>query len=73
MSAQQSRNANGNTQLLTRIEAAEFLRLSPDTLRTWSHMGKGPRFLKFGRAVRYRLDDLIQWVEGNVVETEDSG
>ena len=56
-------------QLLNRDEAAAHLHLSPETLRAWGHMRRGPRFIKCGRAVRYRLAELRQWVEDNVVET----
>ena len=27
--------------------------------------GEGPRFVKLGRHVRYRADDVLQWIEDN--------
>jgi predicted DNA-binding transcriptional regulator AlpA len=27
--------------------------------------GDGPRFVKLGRHVRYRADDVLEWVESN--------
>ncbi|MBF58277.1 helix-turn-helix domain-containing protein [Halomonas sp. FeN2] len=27
--------------------------------------GTGPRFIKVGRAVRYRADDVLAWLEAN--------
>ena len=27
--------------------------------------GEGPRFIKLGRHVRYRADDVLQWIEDN--------
>jgi hypothetical protein len=43
--------------------AAEYLGLCVSTLRTWRWRGTGPRYLKFGRAVRYSLTDLRKYVE----------
>lgn len=28
--------------------------------------GEGPRFVKLGRHVRYRADDVLSWIEDNV-------
>lgn len=46
------------TPWMTTDEAAQYLRLSPGTLRNWRVDGEGPKHRKVGRAVRYRLDDL---------------
>jgi len=44
--------------LLNEHEAAQFLGLSVFTLRAWRSQRRGPVFVKLGRAVRYRPDDL---------------
>ena len=49
--------------LLTEIQSAQLLNLSTRTLQTWRLRGGGPRFVKAGRAVRYRRRDLLQWIE----------
>lgn len=49
--------------LLTEIQAAELLNLSTRTLQAWRIKGGGPRFLKLGRAIRYRQADLNGWLE----------
>ena len=36
--------------------------LSVLTLRKWRSQGRGPRFLKLGGAVRYRLSDVEAWI-----------
>jgi predicted DNA-binding transcriptional regulator AlpA len=36
---------------LTEREVADMLGLSVATLRAWRHRGRGPRFLRLGRAV----------------------
>lgn len=49
---------------LTTEQAANLLALSPRTLEAWRSRGrKGPRFLRFGRTVRYRLSALIEWLD----------
>ncbi len=51
-------------QWLTTDEAADYLRLSPGSLRTFRSIGKGPRYHKAGRAVRYRRDQLDSYLNG---------
>lgn len=46
---------------LTRDEVAARLRVPKSTTESWASEGKGPRFAKFGRHVRYRLSDVIAW------------
>lgn len=48
--------------------AADFLGLKKNTLDVWRLQGKGPRFVRFGRAVRYRLTDLENFIEANTHE-----
>jgi len=50
------------TELHTTEQAAELLGLSKNTLNRWRYTGDGPRFVKLGRAVRYRREDLDNWV-----------
>ena len=49
-------------QFLTRKQAAEFLCLQKCTLEAWAIRGGGPAFVKFGRAVRYRISDLENYI-----------
>jgi len=35
--------------------------------------GKGPKYVKLGRNVRYRYDDVIEWINSSVMQsTSDS-
>jgi predicted site-specific integrase-resolvase len=43
-------------------EAAKYVGLSSKTLAQWRCQGKGPRSVKRGGRVFYRLDDLKQWI-----------
>lgn len=38
--------------------AAAVLQIAPKTLSRWRWAGKGPRYYKFGGAVRYAKSDL---------------
>jgi hypothetical protein len=48
---------------LTTEEAAEYLRMSPLTLRTLRHRGGGPPYMKPARKVFYDTADLDHWIE----------
>jgi predicted DNA-binding transcriptional regulator AlpA len=55
--------------LVDTIGAAAHLGLSPSTLEKLRVSGRGPQYLKLGRAVRYRLDDLARWADERVVRS----
>ena len=50
-------------------EAADMLGLSRAYLRNLRVSGGGCRFSKFGRAVRYRVGDLLAWANDNAVHS----
>src|SRR5262245_54425916 len=54
---------------LTEVQVAEQLGLSVATLRAWRHRGKGPRFVRFGRAVRYLPADIEAFIRSSAVDT----
>ncbi len=62
-------------QLLTENQVADYLNLSPRSLQAWRYRGGGPPFIAISRrAVRYRKDDLDQWVSSLVrTSTSDPG
>jgi len=47
-----------NPVIMTVGEAATYLGLAVSTLNKWRCHGGGPIFIKLGRAVRYRAEDL---------------
>ena len=49
-------------ELLTVPEAAAALKVGRGTLDNWRVTGSGPRFVKFGKHVRYAKNDLAAWV-----------
>ena len=55
---------------LTDIEVASRLGVSRFTVRSWRLKGVGPRFLKMGRAVRYRTQDVDEYERQALVTTQ---
>jgi excisionase family DNA binding protein len=51
-----------SNELFTEQEVAERLHLSPASLRRWRLEKRGPRFIKVGSLVRYRPEDLEEWL-----------
>lgn len=49
--------------------AAEYVGLGKSTLDKLRTTGGGPRYLKLGRAVRYRVSDLETWMERQAVNS----
>ena len=47
-------------------DAAARLGLSASTLNKWRTQGRGPLFVKVGRAVCYRPQDLDEWLQAQV-------
>jgi excisionase family DNA binding protein len=46
------------SEYLTTKEVADLLRTSPETVRFWRHVGKGPQSFKVGRRVLYDVADV---------------
>jgi hypothetical protein len=49
-------------ELLSPETVAAELHLKRETLTSWRANGRGPSFLKVGRAVFYRRADLAEWL-----------
>lgn len=50
-------------------DAARRLGLAESTLEKARLTGTGPPFLKLGRTVRYRCEDLDKWLENHLVQS----
>ncbi|WP_026551178.1 helix-turn-helix domain-containing protein [Arthrobacter sp. H20] len=55
-------------KLLTPADLGQILDKTPASLAQWRYLGYGPRFVKLGRAVRYRESDLIAWLNANTTQ-----
>ena len=51
-------------------EAAAILGLSHRALSNWRWLGQGPKYTKLGSSVRYAEDDLLAFVEENMVNPQ---
>ncbi|MEO0871716.1 MAG: helix-turn-helix domain-containing protein [Pseudomonadota bacterium] len=52
---------------LTVVEAASYLGLAVSTLNKWRVYGGGPRFMRLGRAIRYRQSELDAFLSEQTV------
>ena len=63
------------SELLTRVQAAEYLGIRPQTLAVWASKGRHnlPRVM-VGRLAKYRKSDLDKFIERRTVGAEpDAG
>jgi len=56
-------NNNEIKSLLNEHDVARLIALSVASVRRWRLLGQGPKFLKIGSAVRYRQEDVLDWLE----------
>jgi excisionase family DNA binding protein len=49
--------------LLTPGQVASYLGVPQGTLANWRYLGRGPRFARVGRHVRYAAGDLAAWLD----------
>ena len=54
-----------DSDLIDEAEAAKILNVSVFTLRNWRSKKRGPAWVKYPRAVRYRRSDLRVWLDAN--------
>ena len=51
---------------LNQIDLAQRWRISPRTLERWRWLGEGPRYLKIGGRVIYRIEDIEAYEAGQL-------
>ena len=57
-------------RLLSIEEMGLLLELHPNTLARWRVERIGPDYVRLGRSVFYRVDDVLEWCALNVVVTK---
>lgn len=67
------RQETSNEHSMLVEDAAAFLSVSVKTLEAWRGLGKGPRFLKLGRAVRYTKAALELFMRARTVQNSAEG
>lgn len=66
-------NATQAKRYLTNNEAALYLGLGRQTLPKLRLRGNGPVFRKFGRSVRYAIEDLDAWAKDRCRRSTSEG
>lgn len=59
-------------RLLDTDQAADFLNVPPRRLEAWRLLREGPKYIAFNsRSVRYRMRDLLAYLDAHTVSPED--
>jgi hypothetical protein len=61
---------NGEAGLMTTAEAAQYLRLAPQTMVKWRSLGAGPDFVRVGGRVFYRRIELDEYINTGITKGE---
>ena len=57
--------AAGFGELVDEASLAARLGVSRSTLQSWRYSARGPRWIKLGRLIRYRVADVDAYLEAN--------
>ena len=52
-------------ELIDSAQLAQYLGAQVATVEGWRHKDMGPRYIKVGRLVRYRTEDVEKWLKSN--------
>ena len=55
------------------VKAAEIIGSTAQTMRNWRFQRRGPTYVKKGRMVRYRVQDLLDFMESGRINPEAQG
>jgi Helix-turn-helix domain len=73
MSIPDTESINEDQEFLNTNEAAPILKVEPETLVAWRSRGQGPKYMKFGKLVRYTRRHLQQYARDNTVSPRKGG
>ena len=66
-----TRDTLSATGVLSESAAATYVGYSRHYLRVARRYGRGPAYIRVGRSIRYRVQDLDAWLEAHRVEPHD--
>jgi predicted DNA-binding transcriptional regulator AlpA len=52
-----------NNPFLSDRQVAGILNISISTVRRWRLLGHGPQWIKLGSSVRYKVEDLAEFID----------
>lgn len=55
--------------LLNNDETADMLGVSRRTLPVWRVQGRGPKFIKIGKLVRYKREEIDAWMRQHTYDS----
>jgi hypothetical protein len=56
-------------QLMSRKEAADYVRRTPGALAQMAYLGRGPKYLRpTTKSVLYRRSDLDAWLDASLID-----
>lgn len=58
-------NENKSGELMTTPELCEYLKVSAHRVYTWRTQGVGPKAIRVGGTLRWRLSDVEKWLDEN--------
>lgn len=59
--------------VITPGELAAAIRLSEQTLATWRSAKEGPSYVKLGKGIFYRMEDIQAWVLASITSVVTGG
>jgi hypothetical protein len=59
-------------QWLNEVDVSGITKMALSTLRNHRFQKRGIPYVKFGRSVRYSFSDVLEYMEGHKIHTEDS-
>ena len=58
--------------LLSQEQVSALLQVRKETLREWRRLKQGPNFVRVGKRVFYRRDDVVAYINSHVVSPKAS-
>ena len=53
--------------LMTTAEVADFIRASKQSLDQDRYLGRGLPYVRIGRKIRYRKEDVLEYLDANTI------
>lgn len=60
-------------ELLSTSELAQYLDVPLSTIYLWRNRGEGPPGFKVGKQVRYRVSDVVAWLDERRANASEAG
>ena len=58
-----------SSHLVTPSQLADRIGIKETTLANWRVIGRGPRFIRVGRAIRYRIEEVEAWLDRRTADS----